>query len=76
MTNTYPTDLVNRAFDFCNEHSILKATDFKSVILKLQAQSNNPVKEDEPILVKTLDKSSFKITPRKSSISDYQNLMK
>ena len=75
ITNTYPMELVNSTLDFCKEHSIFRATDFKSVLLKLQAQSKNSIKEDEPIRVKTMDKSSFKITPRKSSISDYQNLM-
>ena len=75
MTKTYPMEILNQAIDFCTEHTILKATDFESVILKLQAESNNPVEIDEPIKVKTMDRSSFKIAPRKSSISDYQNLM-
>ncbi|MBA7544002.1 hypothetical protein ES705_36347 [subsurface metagenome] len=74
MTKTYSMELVNQALDFCTKRTIFKATDFKSVVIKLQADSNNPVKE-EPIKVRTLDKSAFKITPRKSNISDYQNLM-
>lgn len=74
MTKTYSMEIVNQALDFCIRLSIFKATDFKSVVIKLQADSNNPVKE-EPIQVRTLDKSAFKITPRKSNISDYQNLM-
>lgn len=76
LTNIYPMELVNQAIDYCIDNDILKATDFESVIIKLQAQSKNLVKDDEPIRVKTMDKSSFKITPQKSSISDYQNLMK
>ena len=75
MTKTYPMEIVNQSIDFCFGHTILKATDFESVILKLQAESHNPVEIDEPIKVKTMDRSSFKIAPRKSSISDYQNLM-
>ena len=75
MTKTYSMELVNQALVFCVERAIFKATDFKSVVIKLQADSKNPVKEEDPIKVNTLDKSAFKITPRKSNISDYQNLM-
>jgi len=75
ITKTYSMELVNQALVFCIEHTIFKATDFKSVVLKLQADSKKPIKEEDPIKVNTLDKSAFKITPRKSNISDYQNLM-
>lgn len=75
MTKIYSMDLVNKALDFCIERTIFKATDFESVVIKLQADSKNPEKEKDPIKVNTLDKSAFKITPRKSNISDYQNLM-
>ena len=75
ITKTYSMELVNHALDFCTEHTILKATDFRSVVLKLQADSKNPENEETPIEVRTLDKSAFKIIPLKSNISDYQNLM-
>ena len=75
MTKIHSMELVNKALDFCIERTIFKATDFESVVLKLQADSKNPEKEKDPIKVNTLDKSAFKITPRKSSISDYQKLM-
>ncbi len=75
ITKTYSMALVNHALIFCVEHAIFKATDFKSVVLKLQADNKNPKKEVDPIKVNTLDKSAFKISPRKSNISDYQNLM-
>ena len=68
-------EFVNQSLDFCTKHGVFKATDFKSVVLKLMADWKNPEKEEEPIEVRTLDKSAFKITPRKSNISDYQNLM-
>ncbi len=75
MTKSYSMELLNQALVFCIERSVFKATDFKSVVIKLQADSKNQVKEEDPIKVNTLDKSAFKITPRKSNISDYQNLM-
>lgn len=75
MAKIYPMEIANLAIDFCREHTILKATDFESVILKLQAESNNPVEIEEPIKVRTMDRSAFKIVPQKSNISDYQNLM-
>lgn len=68
-------ELINKALDFCTANSIYKATDFKSVVIKLQADQKNLQKQQQPIQIKTLDKSSFKIKPQKSSISDYQNLM-
>ena len=75
VTRTYSMELVNQALDFCTINNIYKATDFKSVVIKLQADKNNPQEQEQPIVVKTLDKSSFKIIPQKSSISNYQNLM-
>jgi transposase len=75
VTKTYSMKLVNQALDFCTINNIYKATDFKSVVIKLQADKNNPQEQEQPIVVKTLDKSSFKIIPQKSSISNYQNIM-
>jgi len=75
ITKTYSMELVNQAFVFCVERAIFKATDLKSVVIKLQADNKNPINEEDPIKVNTLDKSAFKITPRKINISDYQNLM-
>jgi len=75
MTITGSMELINQALDFCTANSIYKATDFKSVVIKLQADQKNLQKQQQPIQIKTLDKSSFKIKPQKSSISDYQNLM-
>jgi len=75
MTKTDSMEVINQALDFCAANSIYKATDFKSVVIKLQADQKNPQKQQQPIQIKTLDKSSFKIKPQKSNISDYQNLM-
>jgi len=75
MTETDSMELINQALDFCTANSIYKATDFKSVVIKLQADQKNLQKQQQPIQIKTLDKSSFKIKPQKSSISDYKNLM-
>lgn len=75
ITESCSMEFVNQTLDFCTKHGVFKATDFKSVVLKLMADSKNPEREKEPIEVRTLDKSAFKITPRKSNISDYQNLM-
>jgi hypothetical protein len=75
LTKSYSMELINQALDFCTINNIYKATDFKSVVIKLHADKNNPQQQEQPIVVKTLDKSSFKITPQKSSISNYQNLM-
>jgi hypothetical protein len=48
----------------------------ESVAKKINAEVNNPTPEPPAsIKVKSLNKSTFKITPEKSSISDYKNLM-
>ena len=75
MTKTDSMELINQALDFCTANNIFKATDFKSVVIKLQSDQKNLQKQEQPIQIKTLDRSSFKIKPQKSNISDYQNLM-
>jgi hypothetical protein len=66
--------IMNQALDICIKHKIFKATDMESVVTKLKAQfRNDPT--PEPVTIKTINKDSFKITPQKSNISDYNNLM-
>jgi hypothetical protein len=68
---------MEQALSFCIQNKIYKATDMGSVAKKIQTETNIPVSElPESIQVKSLSKSTFKITPEKSSISDYKNLMK
>lgn len=73
---TYGIEIINQALDYCIQNKILKATDFVSVAKKIKADSNKENNLiDEPIKVKTISKSTFKIVPQKSDISDYNNLM-
>jgi hypothetical protein len=67
---------MEQTLSFCIQNKIFKATDMESVAKKIQAEISNPITERPPsIQVKSLNKSAFKITPEKSSISDYKNLM-
>lgn len=77
QNQTYGMTVMEQALSFCTQNKIYKATDMGSVAKKIQTETNTPVSElPESIQVKSLSKSTFKITPEKSSISDYKNLMK
>jgi len=76
MTNQYGMDIMNNALMFCLQNMVLKATDMESLAKKLQVEYNNEnTDKQEPIQVRTLNKSVIKIIPEKSNISDYKNLM-
>jgi len=65
-----------QALHFCIENKIFKATDMGSVAKKIHTETNTPTKENpDSIQIKSLSKSTFKIIPEKSSISEYKNLM-
>jgi hypothetical protein len=68
--------VMEQTLSFCIQNKIFKATDMESVAKKIHAEINNQTPERPPsIQVKSLSKSAFKITPEKSSISDYKNVM-
>jgi transposase len=72
----YGMKVMQQSLSFCIQNKIFKATDMESVAKKIHAETNNPTPEPSAsIRVKSLSKSTFKITPEKSSISDYKNLM-
>ena len=76
MTEMYGMDIMNKALIFCMQNKILKATDMESLAKKINIENNNSqTNRQEPIKVKTLNKSDFKIISEKSNISDYKNLM-
>jgi transposase len=76
QVQTYGIKIMEQTLSFCIQNKIFKATDMESVAKKLQAEISNKTPERPPsIQVKSLSKSAFKITPEKSSISDYKNLM-
>lgn len=76
MTESYGMDIMNRALEFCMQNKILKATDMESLAKKISIENNNTqIEIHEPIHIKTLNKSVFKIIPEKSNISNYKNLM-
>ena len=68
--------IMNEALRFCIEHRVFKATDMESLVEKLVAQRKQASPSGPPpTQIQTMNKASFKITPQKSDISDYQNLM-
>lgn len=76
QAQTYGMKVMEQTLSFCIQNKIFKATDMESVAKKINAEVNNPTPEPpSTIQVKSLNKSTFKITPEKSSISDYKDLM-
>jgi transposase len=75
ITVVYGMEVMNQALEFCIQNKIFKATDLESVARKIKAQNSNTDTLQEPITVRTMNKSSFKIIPQKSKISDYKDLM-
>ena len=76
MTKTYGMDVINKAMMFCMQNKILKVTDMESLAKKIIIENNNAQTDpQEPIQIKTINKSVFKIIPQKSNISDYKKLM-
>ena len=76
QNQTYEMKVMEQALRFCLQNKIFKATDMGSVAKKIHTENNIPASElPESIQIKSLSKSAFKITPQKSSISDYKNLM-
>ena len=76
ITGQYSMDIMNNALSFCLQNKVFKATDMESLVKKLNAEHENANTEcHEPVQVKTLNKSAFKIIPEKSNISDYKHLM-
>lgn len=72
----YGMKVMEQTLSFCIQNKIFKATDMESVAKKIHTEINNQTPERPPsIQVKSLSKSAFKITPEKSSISDYKNVM-
>jgi len=73
---TYGMTVMEQTLSFCMQNKIFKATDMGSVAKKIHTETNTPAPErPESIQVKSLSKSTFRITPEKSSISEYKNLM-
>lgn len=75
LIDVHGMDVIIQALDFCVDNKIYKATDLESVAKKIKTDNNNTEIYQEPIEVKTINKSAFKIIPQKSNISDYQNLI-
>jgi hypothetical protein len=76
QNQTYKRKVMWQALCFCIENKIFKATDLGSVAKKIHTETSMPAQE-HPVStqIKSLSKSTFRIIPGKSSISDYKSLM-
>ena len=76
QNQTYGMTVMEKTLNFCVQNKIYKATDMGSVAKKIHTETNTPTPENpESIQVKSLNKETFKITPQKSGIEDYNKLM-
>lgn len=75
LTGIFDMKIINQALDFCIENKIYRATDLESVAKKIFSRKSQETTIKEPIVIRTINQTSHKITPNKSDISDYQSLM-
>jgi transposase len=75
LTGIFDMKIMNRAMEFCIENKIYRATDMESVAKKIFSQESQEATIQQPIVIRTINQTSYKITPDKSDISDYQSLM-
>ena len=76
MTKEMGTGIMDAALDFCMQNHILKANDMHYIAQKINVEKHGKKQTPaEPIVIKTLSKSAFKIIPEKSKISDYKKIM-
>jgi hypothetical protein len=75
LTGNFDMKLLNRAMEFCIENKIYRATDLESVVKNILSQESQEATIQQPIVIRTINQTSYKIVPNKSDISDYQSLM-
>ena len=75
LAGVYDMEIINQAMALCIEKRIYRATDLESVAKKIRSQQSQDDTIKQPIVIKTINQTSYKIIPDKSDISDYQSLM-
>ena len=75
LNGIFNMEVMNQTIDFCIENKIYKATDLGSVAKKIQSQITRDKVITPPIIIDTINRTSHKIIPNKSDISDYQSIM-
>jgi len=73
---THGVQIMCEVMDICKDNDIYKATDIEGMARQMTLQ--NKQQQQPPvngIEIKTLDKSAFRIIPKKSNIEDYNNLL-
>jgi transposase len=75
LTSIYDMQVMNQALVFCIDNRICRATDLESVAKKIHSRQNQETTINQPIFIDTINRTSHKIIPNKSDISDYQSLM-
>ena len=75
LTGVFDTEVIHQAMAFCIENKIYRATDLENVAKKIRSQQSQDDTIKQPIVIKTINQTSYKIIPDKSNISDYQSLM-
>ena len=75
LTGSFDMKIMNRAMEFCIENKIYRATDLESVAKNIFSQESQEATTQQPLVIRTLNQTSYKIVPNKSDISDYQSLM-
>jgi hypothetical protein len=75
LTGVYHMKIIEQALDFCIANKIYRATDLESVVKRVLSQQSQKDTVEQPVIIKTINQTAYKIMPDKSDISDYQSLM-
>ena len=76
LIGTHGIPNVNKAMGLCVENAIYKATDMRDIVKQISLENKNYNDNNHTdIEIKTLDKSSFRIIPKKSSIENYKQVL-
>lgn len=73
---THGVQIMCEVMDICKDNGIYRATDIEGMAQQMTLQ--NKQQQQPPvngIEIKTLDRSAFKIIPKKSNIEDYNKLL-
>jgi len=73
---THGIQILSKVIGLCKENGIYKATDIEGMAHQMALQNEQrPPETVNGIEIKTLDQSAFKITPKRSNIEDYKQLL-
>ncbi|MFO8086816.1 MAG: IS21 family transposase [Bacteroidales bacterium] len=72
---THGVQIMCQVMNICKENDIYRATDIEGMAQQMALQNNQQQPITNGVEIKTLDRSAFKILPKRSNIDDYKQLL-